>query len=435
MTMTVTSESGSICKKDGDDEMELTQRLFQPTVPTQGELLETENGTLHVVTKPLSCPSDVSWRTHPIDVFMSRLSQDNVEMKKASKALRMFYKKQDAHIRDLERLTRFELTLPEGEVMESEDLAKVKYKGVSAIIIKTVFAVNLLLLLGKVAASAMSGSLVIISSLLDSCVDLVSGGIMWYASRQMRKRRPYSYPQGRTRLEPVAIIVLAVFMATISLQLIFESIETIVRMASNEKGPPNVTNSALTIMATTVGVKVVLWIVCAKFSHSPAVRAVTVDQRNDVLSNTASLLFSGLASRLAPHLGDKRFEQLKYLDPLGAILIALYIINIWRKIGTEQTRNLAGHTADPLFIQKIAFISLNHHAAIERLDTIRAFHFGCHFLVEVDIVLPMFMPLKEAHDIGEGLQNKLEKVDGVERAFVHLDYEFSHHPETEHKYA
>ncbi|CAH8628438.1 unnamed protein product [Dicrocoelium dendriticum] len=101
----------------------------------------------------------------------------------------------------------------------------------------------------------------------------------------------------------------------------------------------------------------------------------------------------------------------------------------------EQTRNLAGHTADPLFIQKIAFISLNHHAAIERLDTIRAFHFGSHLLVEVDIVLPMSMPLKEAHDIGEGLQNKLENVDGVERAFVHLDYEFSHHPESEHKYA
>uniref|UniRef100_A0A183APN6 C2H2-type domain-containing protein n=1 Tax=Echinostoma caproni TaxID=27848 RepID=A0A183APN6_9TREM len=51
----------------------------------------------------------------------------------------------------------------------------------------------------------------------------------------------------------------------------------------------------------------------------------------------------------------------------------------------DQTRNLAGHTADPRFLQKIAFVSLNHHAAIERLDTIRAFHFGSHFLVEVKL--------------------------------------------------
>lgn len=433
--MTVTSESVCVGKKDGDDEMELTQRLYQPTTLTQDALLTAENGMIHTGTKPVSCPSDNSWRTHPIEVFLSRLSQDNVEMKKASKALRLFYKKQDAHIRDLEKLSYSETTVPEMEVVKNEELTKLKHRRTSSIIIKAVFTVNLLLLLGKGAASAISGSLVIISSLLDSCVDLVSGGIMWYTSRQMRKRRPYSYPQGRTRLEPIAIIVLAVFMGTISLQLLIESIETIVRMVSNEKGPPNVTDLTLGLMAATVGVKIVLWVVCEKFGHSPAIRAVSVDQRNDVFSNTASLLFSGLASRLAPHLGEKRFEQLKYLDPIGALLIGLYIMNSWRTIGTEQTRNLAGHTADPLFIQKIAFISLNHHAAIERLDTIRAFHFGSHLLVEVDIVLPMSMPLKEAHDIGEGLQNKLENVDGVERAFVHLDYEFSHHPESEHKYA
>lgn len=96
-------------------------------------------------------------------------------------------------------------------------------------------------------------------------------------------------------------------------------------------------------------------------------------------------------------------------------------------------RNLAGHTASPSFIQKIAFVCLNYHPLIEQLDTIRAFHFGENFLVEVDIVLPKEMCLKEAHDIGEGLQKKLEKLETVERAFVHLDYEFSHRPETEHK--
>ncbi|VDP03401.1 unnamed protein product [Schistosoma mattheei] len=51
------------------------------------------------------------------------------------------------------------------------------------------------LLLGKAVASALSGSLAIISSLLDSCVDLASGGIMWFAARQMRKRKPYKYPE------------------------------------------------------------------------------------------------------------------------------------------------------------------------------------------------------------------------------------------------
>ena len=41
--------------------------------------------------------------------------------------------------------------------------------------------------------------------------------------------------------------------------------------------------------------------------------------------------------------------------------------------------------------------------------------------------------MHEAHDIGESLQTKLEKLQEVERAFVHIDYEIEHHPTTEHK--
>ena len=63
------------------------------------------------------------------------------------------------------------------------------------------------------------------------------------------------------------------------------------------------------------------------------------------------------------------------------------------------------------------------------VDTVRAYHFGNQLLVEVDIVLPKGMPLKQTHDIGESLQIKLESLDEVERAFVHLDWEFEHAPE------
>ena len=88
----------------------------------------------------------------------------------------------------------------------------------------------------------------------------------------------------------------------------------------------------------------------------------------------------------------------------------------------------------------------------------QAFHFGTRFLVEIDVMLPpemvrpQFMPsamcpnllltpslfplpqsLREAHDIGESLQNKVEALTEVERAFVHLDFETGHDPASEHK--
>lgn len=53
----------------------------------------------------------------------------------------------------------------------------------------------------------------------------------------------------------------------------------------------------------------------------------------------------------------------------------------------------------------------------------------CATLEQVDIELPEELPLKEAHVIGETLQNKIEKLTEVERAFVHLDFECDHKPE------
>ena len=86
-----------------------------------------------------------------------------------------------------------------------------------------------------------------------------------------------------------------------------------------------------------------------------------------------------------------------------------------------------------MFLSKLTWICLNHDKNIKQIDTVRAFYFGNNFLVEVDIVLPEDMSLKQAHDIGESLQQKLERLPEVERAFVHLDYEFTHDPLSEHK--
>ena len=94
---------------------------------------------------------------------------------------------------------------------------------------------------------------------------------------------------------------------------------------------------------------------------------------------------------------------------------------------------LAGHTASPDFLKKITWLALNHDRNIEKVDTVRAFHFGNNFLVEMDIILPSTMTVQEAHQIQEPLQRRLESMPEVERAFVHIDYEYTHRPSEEHK--
>lgn len=58
------------------------------------------------------------------------------------------------------------------------------------------------------------------------------------------------------------------------------------------------------------------------------------------------------------------------------------------------------------------------HALTSPFAPQRAYYFGSRMLVEVDIVLPETMPLKESHDIGESLQFAIERLENVERVRV-----------------
>ncbi|KAM7257640.1 hypothetical protein ACFE04_013381 [Oxalis oulophora] len=114
---------------------------------------------------------------------------------------------------------------------------------------------------------------------------------------------------------------------------------------------------------------------------------------------------------------------------LTVTMLALYTIRTWSATVLENVNSLAGKSATPEYLQKLTYLCWNHHKAIRHIDTVRAYTFGSHYFVEVDIVLPSVMPLQEAHDIGESLQEKLEQLPEIERAFVHLDYEYTHKPE------
>jgi hypothetical protein len=52
------------------------------------------------------------------------------------------------------------------------------------------------LLIIKVVAVVLSGSISLISSLVDSSVDLLSGVVIWVTTRAVKKTDRYSYPQG-----------------------------------------------------------------------------------------------------------------------------------------------------------------------------------------------------------------------------------------------
>ncbi|KAM1141263.1 metal tolerance protein 11-like [Malus sylvestris] len=276
---------------------------------------------------------------------------------------------------------------------------------------------NMVLFAAKVYASVRSGSLAIIASTLDSLLDLLSGFILWFTAFSMQTPSPYQYPIGKKRMQPLGILVFASVMATLGLQIILESLRTLVSDEHEFSLTKDQERWVVGIMLSVTLVKFLLMLYCRSFKNE-IVKAYAQDHFFDVITNIIGLV----AVLLANYFDD-------WMDPVGAIILALYTIRTWSLTVLENVNSLVGRSAAPEYLQKLTYLCWNHHKAIRHIDTVRAYTFGSHYFVEVDIVLPADMPLQEAHDIGETLQEKLELLPEIERAFVHLDYEFSHKPE------
>ncbi|BBN00929.1 hypothetical protein MPTK1_2g03190 [Marchantia polymorpha subsp. ruderalis] len=276
---------------------------------------------------------------------------------------------------------------------------------------------NMLLFAAKVYASIRSGSLAIIASTLDSLLDLLSGFILWFTAVSMREPNPYLYPIGKKRMQPLGILVFASVMATLGLQIIYESVSRLIAKDNTLDLVGDKRDWVVGIMLFATVVKLGLTLYCQSFSNE-IVKAYALDHFFDVVTNVIGLIAALLASIFY-----------WWIDPAGAIVLALYTIRTWSMTVLENVNSLVSKTATPDFLQKLTYLCWNHHKEIRQIDTVRAYTFGSHYFAEVDIVLPGDMPLQQAHDIGESLQNKLESLPEIERAFVHLDYEVSHRPE------
>lgn len=275
---------------------------------------------------------------------------------------------------------------------------------------------NIVLLAFKIYATIKTGSLAVAASTLDSLLDVMAGGILWFTHLSMKKINIYKYPIGKLRVQPVGIVIFAAIMATLGFQILIQAVEQLIQHKPTEKMSSNQFLWLYAIMLSATAVKLALWLYC-RSSRNEIVRAYAKDHYFDVVTNIVGLI--------AAVLGNKFYW---WIDPAGAILLAVYTIINWSGTVVENAVSLVGQSAPPEFLQKLTYLVIRH-PLVQRIEMIRAYTFGVLYFVEVDIELPEELPLKEAHVIGETLQNKIEKLTEVERAFVHLDFECDHKPE------
>ncbi|KAL9160777.1 hypothetical protein ABFS82_08G223100 [Erythranthe guttata] len=138
------------------------------------------------------------------------------------------------------------------------------------------------------------GSLAVTTSTLDSLLDLIARGILWFTHLSMKNINIYKYPIGKLRVQPVGIII---FMATLGFEVFVQAVEQLIKDDPPEKMDFNQLLWLYIIMLISTGVKLVLWIYC-RSSENDIVRAYATVNLFPHKDNDAYRLNSQFSDRI-----------------------------------------------------------------------------------------------------------------------------------------
>lgn len=279
------------------------------------------------------------------------------------------------------------------------------------------FFINFLLLVGKVIISLLTNSLSVVASLVDSVLDFLSTFIIYVSNRLSNTknwRTQLAYPIGRTKLEPLGILIFSVIIIISFFQVGLAAFNRLFLSSPEERVVVEIGNAAIGIMLITIFAKVGCWLWCAT-SKSSSVQALAQDAMTDIVFNTVSLIM--------PTLGY--FAGIWWLDPAGAFVLSLYVIVSWSRTAFEHMDNLTGAVASQKDYKVILYLAYRFAESIKQITALKVYHVGDNLNVEIDLVFnteDFDLSFRDAHDIAEALQYAIETLPMVERAFVHIDY-------------
>lgn len=269
------------------------------------------------------------------------------------------------------------------------------------------FGLNLMLLIGKALAMSSSSSYTIMSSLADSCLDLVAGIIISCTAvySKTTEEDKIKYPVGKSRISTVGILVFSILMSCCAIFIIMQCLHSLLE---HEIAPPT-TSVAIHIMFLTIFVKLCMWIVYTWLNH-PITLTLAEDHRNDVFTNSFGLFM---------YWGGEHFHW--WMDSAGGLLLSLFVLNSWSKNALENAKMLIGIQAEPNLIRNLTYVAAHHHPLIKSVSGIIAFQIGPSYFCEVSIVIDNKTSSEVTCYIADTLKKRLEKIEDIEHAYVHVE--------------
>lgn len=250
------------------------------------------------------------------------------------------------------------------------------------------------LILIKFLAFILTGSVALLSSLIDSVLDSLASVLNVIAIRHSLEPADAEHRFGHGKAEPLAGLGQAGFVMGSSLFLIFESIDRFVHPQAVQHGHIGLVVMIISLLATIALVIYQKHVV--RETGSIAIQADSIHYFSDIALNLGVILALVLTTYFGWNLAD----------PLIALLIAIYIISSAWKIVRQSLDQLMDRELSDEDRQRIVTI-LEANSRIAGYHDLRTRASGKDIFIQIHLDIDGSISLNEAHEIGDAVEAEL----------------------------
>ncbi|HEY5776687.1 MAG TPA: cation diffusion facilitator family transporter [Xanthomonadales bacterium] len=264
-----------------------------------------------------------------------------------------------------------------------------------------------ILIVAKLIAWTLTGSVSLLASLVDSVMDSFASLINLFAIRYSLLPADDDHRFGHGKAEPLAGLAQAAFIAGSAIFLVFHAIDRLRYARPLDQVGVGVGVMVVAIVMT-IGLLTIQRYVIRK-TGSTAIRADSLHYLTDLLTNMSVLVALYLSS-----LGWT------WADPVFAIAVAIYIFYSSFRIGHEAFQQLMDRQLPQEILQQIRATAMGHEE-VTGTHELRTRQAGHTSFVQMHLELNENLSLKRAHAIADEVEAEiLAFLPGAE-VIIHQD--------------
>ncbi|UCZ54361.1 cation diffusion facilitator family transporter [Bacillus shivajii] len=272
---------------------------------------------------------------------------------------------------------------------------------------------NILLAVIKIVVGIIANSRALVADGIHSASDVVGSVAVLIGIRAAQQPPDDDHPYGHGKAETITAIIVAVLLFFVGLEIAMSAVKSFFE--------PIAVPGVIAIYAVifSIIVKELMFrykIHLGKKYKSDALVTDAWHHRSDVFSSLAALIGIG-ASVIGGAIG---ISGLVYADPVAGIFVAILIIKMAWKLGSEAIHNTLDHVLhdeDTVEMYKQA----QSVAGVLKVDELLAREHGHYVIVDLKVAVNPEITVEEGHTIGKKVKEKLMEDDYVQDVRVHIN--------------